>query len=545
MASATRIIRGAYRDSIALMRLSAAIAELPGVEQASLVMATPANLDLLREAGLLEGVVDARPSDVLIAVRGTGDKALAAAFDAAARGLAESAAAATGGGAPGAIAPRSAEMALAAAPRSNLALVSVPGEYAAAEATKALRLGLHVMLFSDNVALADEIALKALARERGLLVMGPDCGTAIVNGVPLGFANVVRRGAIGCIGASGTGLQQVTCLIDQAGQGVSHAIGAGGRDLAAEVGGATTLAALAMLGADPATRVIVLVSKPPAPGVARTVLAAARVAGKPVVACFVGAEARAAPERNVHHAPTLADAARVAAALAAGQKPAASARWRAPARLPRTAAGQRYVRALYSGGTFAYEASHLLGALLGEVRSNAPVREELALADPWASVGHTVVDLGADEFTRGRAHPMIDHRLRNERLVREAADPEVAVLLFDVVLGHGSHADPALAIAPALRAARAAAAKRRQPLALVGFVCGTAGDPQGLERQTRALAEAGVILGASNAEAVRIAAAIARRAAAGVAASTRGARKRPPRKASAARRAATRKGGKR
>ncbi|MGB8433137.1 MAG: hypothetical protein WCE38_02595, partial [Burkholderiales bacterium] len=282
MPSATRIVRSAYRDSIALMKLSAALADLPDVEQASLVMATPANLDLLRETGLLDGAVDARPSDVLIAVRSKTGKALAAALDAAERKLAESPAAATSG-MPERMAPRSTGMAVAAAPQANLALISVPGEYAATEAIKALRLGLNVMLFSDGVSVEDEVAIKSLAQARDLLVMGPDCGTAILNGVPLAFANVVRRGAIGCVGASGTGLQQVTSLIDRYGEGVSHALGTGGRDLSEAVGGVTMLAGMRALAADRGTRVLMLVSKPPAQSVARRVLAAARKIRKPVV----------------------------------------------------------------------------------------------------------------------------------------------------------------------------------------------------------------------------------------------------------------------
>src|SRR5580704_9603583 len=98
------------------------------------------------------------------------------------------------------------------------------------------------MIFSDNVPIAEEASLKHEARERGLMVMGPDCGTAIIGGVPLAFANAVPRGDIGIIGASGTGIQEVSTLIARAGRGVRHAIGTGGRDMHAEVGGLTTLA---------------------------------------------------------------------------------------------------------------------------------------------------------------------------------------------------------------------------------------------------------------------------------------------------------------
>jgi succinyl-CoA synthetase alpha subunit len=506
MPTSHKIIRNTYRDSVALMQLSARIAALAGVEQASIVMATPANVALLREAGLLEGEVAASPSDLLVVLRAGTEEAARAALAETDRGLAGAGAPARRGAAQ-ALAPRSIEMALAAQPESNLALISTPGEYAAAEALKALRLGLHVMLFSDNVALEDEVLLKREAQARGLLVMGPDCGTAIVGGVPLGFANAVRRGAIGVIGASGTGLQQVTSLIDQAGLGVSHAFGTGGRDLKAEVGGATMLRALEELAADEATRVIVLVSKPPERAVADKVLARARAAGKPVIACFLGARAADIEGGGVRAAATLEEA----AAMAIGRKlePAAS-----HFEAPQLAAGQRYVRGLYSGGTFCYEATLLLSQALGGVRSNTPVGAAAELEDVWRSTGNTLVDLGDDEFTRGRPHPMIDQRLRNERMVREAADPEVGVILLDVVLGYGAHPDPAAEMLPAIRAARDAAQRGGRGLAFVGFVCGTERDPQGLARQVGALREAGVILAASSAQAARTAAAIANRHAA-------------------------------
>jgi len=502
-----RVLPNLYRDSVSLMALSASLGKRPGVEQVSAVMATPANIELLREAGLLEGRIAASPNDLLLAARGKSKAALEAALATALAALEAAPGAAPAGGT--AVAPsRSLQMARARAPAANLALISVPGEYAAAEALKALNLGLNVMLFSDNVTLADEVMLKRTARERGLLVMGPDCGTAIVDGVPLGFANAVRRGAIGVVGASGTGTQQVTCLVHRAGAGISQAIGTGGHDLHQDVGGISMLQGLEALARDPETKAIVLVSKPPAAAVAKSVLAAAARARKPVVVNFIGAAADEIRGRNLHAARTLEEAALAALALARGRrpKPAAVERLRLPAL--RLRPRQRYVRGLYSGGTFCYEASALLGEALGEVWSNAPVDPGMKLADPWRSREHTLIDLGDDAFTRGRPHPMIDQRLRNERLLEEASDPEVAVLLLDVVLGYGAHPDPAAEMVPAIRKAQATARKKGRALAIVGFVCGTDGDPQGLERQERALREAGVFLAANSARAARLAARI-------------------------------------
>jgi succinyl-CoA synthetase alpha subunit len=493
-----RLLPNLYRDSVSLMQLSASLGKLPGVEQASAVMATPGNLEFLRQAGLVDGDIAPRPNDLLVAVRGKSNAHLEAA-------LAKALASLTGepsqnaGNAVAEAPLRSLQMALGRTPQANLALISVPGDYAAAEAMKALRLGLHVMLFSDNVALSDEVALKRYAAGRGLLVMGPDCGTAIVDGVPLGFANAVRRGAVGVVGASGTGTQQVTSLVHRRGGGISHAIGTGGHDLGKDVGGITMLHGLGLLARDPDTKVIVLISKPPSPAIAREVIAAARKAGKPVVVNFIGSTEDPSGG-NLHVSRTLDDAASAAVALAKGRKPARAST--SPLKPPKLKfkRGQRYIRGLFSGGTFCYEAS----AVLGEVWSNAPVEPKRAIADPWKSREHTLIDLGDDVFTRGRPHPMIDLRLRNERMLEEAADPQVAVILLDVVLGYGSHPDPAAEIVPVLMKIKK---KTRSPV-IVASVCGTDEDPQGLARQETALRDAGVLLTESNASAARLAGAI-------------------------------------
>jgi len=391
---------------------------------------------------------------------------------------------------------------------ADIALISTPGEYAAAEALKALNLGLSVMLFSDNVSEPDELRLKRAADEKDLIVMGPDCGTAIINGLPLGFANVVRRGPIGVVGASGTGMQEVTVLIDRLGSGVSQAIGTGGRDLHSAIGGISMSKGLRDLAADPITRVIVLISKPPAADVAERILDAARRVGKPVVVNFLGADPRKISGGSVHGARTLEDAARAAVDIARGELPRQSYGNVPPSLvgLPPLGAGQRYIRGLYTGGTFCYEAALLLDERLADVYTNTPVCAEGQLEDVGRSHHHTLIDLGDDVFTRGRPHPMIDFRLRNERIVKEAEDAETAVILLDVVLGYGSNTDPAGELIPALQRAREIAAEQRRNLAFVGHVCGTEGDPQGLDLQISALSQAGMVLTQSNAQAVRLAA---------------------------------------
>lgn len=505
MAHVSKVISNFYRDSVALMQLSARLSALPGVRQASAVMASTTNLTLLREAGLLADDVEAGPNDLLIALDGEEEAALAAALGEAERALNQQSVSSLGTG-PRREPPRSLEMGLDVMPAANLALISTPGDYAAAEAFKALRLGLNVMLFSDNVSIEDEVALKRYAQAHDLMVMGPDCGTAIIGGIPLGFANAVRRGPIGLVGASGTGLQLVSCLIDRLDGGISQAIGTGGHDLSREVGGITMVQGLSALAEDSATKVIVLISKPPAPEIAANVLAKARQAGKPVVVNFLGAEPASIAAPGVTPVKTLEDAAFAAVALAAGRKPESIVPAAPLLDLPPPAAGQRYVRGLYSGGTLCYEATLLLGETLPDVYSNTPVGGARALENVWQSRANTLIDLGDDVFTRGRPHPMIDHRLRNERLLAEAQDPQTAVILLDVVLGYGSHPDPASVIAPVIEAAIAHAVAHGRHLAVVGFVCGTAADPQNLGRQEARLRAAGMRLARSNAEAARLAA---------------------------------------
>ena len=506
MASASKIIPDSYRDSVLLMQLSSRLARLRGIRQASVVMASANNVALLRDAGLLAMNPAAGPNDLLIAVEGDSEDALHLALAQAESELNQPSQTPAPQGAWAATRPRSIEMALDAMPEANLLLLSTPGDYACAEALKALALGLNVMLFSDNVTLDDEVMLKRRAQKHGLIVMGPDCGTAIVNGVPLGFANNVRRGPIGLVAASGTGLQQVTCLIDRLGSGISQALGTGGRDLHREVGGISMRQGLQALCEDPATEIIVLISKPPAPDIAAEILRLAQRAGKPVVVNFLGLATGAMPGGNLHAALTLEDAARAAVDLANGRqpRPASNAAPSTATRLARVS-GRRYIRGLYSGGTFCYEASLLLGGALEGVYCNTPVGRAAELQDVWHSKQHTLIDLGDDVFTRGRPHPMIDHRLRNERILSEAGDADTAIILFDVVLGYGAHPDPASEMAPVLQQAFALRAKSGGKLRLVAFVCGTNADPQNLERQETLLREAGVLLADSNAQAVRLA----------------------------------------
>jgi FdrA protein len=361
-----------------------------------------------------------------------------------------------------------------------VALISTPGQYAFADAVDAIDAGLHTMVFSDNMPVDQEVALKEYAKSAGVLLMGPDCGTAVIGGVGLGFANVVRPGPVGIVAASGTGAQHLMTLLDGAGVGVAHCLGVGGRDLSADVGGRSTMQALDLLAADESTELVVVVSKPPAEEVAAKVREHARSLGKPVLFGLLGAGQ-----------PSLTQTAR-SVVEALGQPWTAPEHWPGAVEKPR---GGGSLRGLFTGGTLCDEAMLLAAARLGRVASNIPLEPSWALGADLSSDGHTMIDFGDDRLTQGRPHPMIDGSLRIERMLAEVDDPACSVLLLDVVLGLGSADDPAAGLAEPVRRATAAG------VPVVTSVIGTRDDPQGLRRQVAALNDAGAAVYLSNAQA--------------------------------------------
>jgi FdrA protein len=390
------------------------------------------------------------------------------------------------------------------APGSNVAVISVPGDYAALEAHHALSAGLDVLLFSDNVSVAAEVQLKQRAQRLGRLVMGPGAGTAMLGGICLGFANVTAPGSVAVVAAAGTGAQEAMSLLDRWGVGVSHVIGLGGRDLSAGVGGIMARSALHALAGDEGTEVILLVSKPPSPEVAHQVLPAA--GGKPVIAALLGLPGGLDVPDNVTLATTLETG--VLATLATlgvpAPNPAAGLRERVAGAIAGLAPQRRLVRGLFSGGTLCYESLVILSAQLGPVYSNTPLDPDLGLPAPAGS--HTCLDLGEEEYTKGRPHPMIDPEARIELLREQGTDPDVAVIILDVVLGYGAHEDPAAELAPVCAAITA----KGGPIVAV-YVLGTHADPQGFDAQRQAFSDAGCVVTETAARASLAAAAIARR----------------------------------
>jgi succinyl-CoA synthetase alpha subunit len=495
--------KNAYYDSVFLMLATKALKRQPGVKEAVVAMGTEVNLGLLEAIGLLSGEAkSAKPNDLVIAIEAeTGEAA-----EEACRSAEEILKKKSHGGGEEEYRPVSLEGALKILPEANLVVISVPGRYAAREARRALNKGLHVMVFSDHVSVEEEVELKEMALERGLLMMGPDCGTAILNGKPLCFANVVRKGPIGLAAASGSGLQEVCCCIDRMGGGISQAIGTGGRDLQdRRVRGRMMLMGIEALKHDPETDVIVVLSKPPTEEVAAIVLSKLEDTGKPCVVHFLGLKP-SGKRGSVQFAGNMEEAAAMAVALSRGEEyrrpcsslSGAEASRVAEAEVNTMAFEQRYVRGLFAGGTLALEAMALFEQEGFRILSNVQKERGRALQSPHRSEGHAIVDLGDDVFTLGRPHPMIDPSLREERIAKEAADPETALLLLDVVLGYGAHRDPCGALAESVIQAKAQVAGRGGYLSIIASITGTEKDFQNMAEQRKKLESAGCLVMPSN-----------------------------------------------
>lgn len=471
----TEVREGAYADSIVLMQLQSDLQRLDGVLSAGVVLGATVNLDLLRAADLLDSSGRrAQADDLVIAIRAASETQAVSAIgqiDTLMRKRKTTEA--------GDYRPRSLTSGLRLMPGASWVSISIPGRFAAAVADEALEHGCHVFLYSDNVGRADEIELKRKAAAKGLLLMGPDCGSAIIGGIGFGFSNAVRRGPVGLVSASGTGLQAISSRIHHLGSGVSQAIGTGGRDLSSTVEGVTARQGLDLLARDPATRVIVVASKPPDIEVGREILAQARAIAKPAVVLFSGSVNPGRQISNLHFARTLTEAAELAVALA---QPDASQE----ATRRDVGAERRYLRGLFVGGTLAFEAVQTAVPLLAPLYTNLVSEHVSSPPESTRSFAHTILDLGADEYTVGRLHPMMDQRLRLERLEQEAADPETGTILLDVVLGRGAQPDPAEELAPILRQITSP-----NQIRVVALVVGTDEDPQNLDSTIERLADAG------------------------------------------------------
>lgn len=501
----TVIKPNSYQDSVSLMLLTNKLSEMEGIRQISVMMGTPANKDIFKNSGLLTPEVEvANPNDICIVVD-TEDEGLIDGVLKEADDFLQNQATKSQGSKLKTV--RTLDSALKALPDANIAIISIAGQYAAQEAKKAVERGLHVFIFSDNVDLDAELELKTMAKQQGTLVMGPDCGTGIISGIPLAFANVVNEGNIGIVGASGTGIQEVTTQIERMGGGISHAIGTGGRDLSETISATTAIQALEGLASDPNTDVIVLISKPPAPEVKAKVVAVMKTLGKPVVAIFMG-DRPLEQHDNISYAYTLEDTAIKAVELAKtiSKAVAANEEESIPHVEALKASGtQQKLKGFYSGGTLAAEAAMLLADAVGGHGDREHKNGFMFHQD-----GHEIIDLGDDAYTQGRPHPMIDPRLRVDMILEAARNPETAVILLDVVLGYGSHEDPAGALVPAITKAISSAAAEGRGLAVIASVCGTLNDPQVYDEQVEKLKEAGVIVQGSNADAVRLAVSVIR-----------------------------------
>ncbi len=490
-----------YYDSVTLMVITSEITKIPGVGEASVCMGTELNKEMLVASGLSNpDTENATTNDLIIAFE-TNDSSVKDDVLKTVDELLKKKKHSSGAGGATVAAPISLKTGLSEEPDTNLAIISVPGRYAFIEAQKALLSGLNVMLFSDNVSLEEEKLLKTYAVKKGLLMMGPDCGTSIINNKGLCFANEIRKGNIGIVGATGTGIQEVTVLIDQFGGGITQAIGVGGRDLSSEIGGIMMLNVLESLKNDKETEIILLLSKQPSQSVADKIITAAENCSKTVVICFMGYSEDVTNSKNVFFVPTLEEAAMKALELT-GIKPDMK-----PEDLSfsedlakKLSSEQKYVKGLFCGGTLCSEAKYIFNNYLAEPSNGKAIDDTL-------TKGHTFLDLGDDKYTMGKPHPMIDPTIRNGKIAEEAKNKETAAIILDFVIGHGAHDDPASVALKSIQEAKAASPN----MVIIAYVCGTEKDFQGLQKQKDILTSAGVIIADSNAQAARIAAEVIRR----------------------------------
>ncbi len=502
------IRKNTYYDSVALMLISKEVGKMEIVKEVLVGMGTELNKELAENLGLSNAsIMELGPNDFFVSVLTNEKNDFSQVMEKVNELLTQKKESSSGE-----YNPPTFDAAVKFAPDSNLVLISLPGAYAFDEAKKALDNGMNVMLFSDNISIEQEKMLKETGREKGLLVMGPDCGTAIINNVPLAFANVIKPGSIGVIGASGTGTQEVSVIIEKLGGGVSQVIGTGGRDLSKDIGGIMMMEAIKALTYDDATKVIVLISKPPAPEIAEKVLQLAKDSGKPFVVDFIGGDPDTIKKYDGIPGYTLEDTAYKAVALARGEEVKDMlgfnlADEEIDAIVNREVAklqpDQKYLRGIYTGGTLCDEAMKLLFNELGGIYSNIPLKPEFLLEDIHKSQKHTCIDLGDDVFTVGKAHPMIDPSGRQARLVAEAKDGSIAVILMDFVLGYGAHIDPVGEMLPSVEKAKEILKEQGKEVIWVASVCGTEGDPQDLLDQEKRLIDAGFVVMPSNAQAVR------------------------------------------
>ena len=495
--------QGKYYDSVSLMIISNEINKLSGVIDSSIVMGTHENISILKVADLYISDFDkVDDTDLLISMKVEKEKDFENALvklDELFKELSNKSDDDTD------FAPKSLESAVKQMPEANLSLISIAGKYAVAEAWKALKSGLHVMLFSDNISIEDENKMKTYGLENDLLVMGPDCGTAIINGVPLAFSNVVNRGNIGIVAASGTGLQEVSSIISNEGAGISQALGTGGRDVKEEIGGKMFIRSMQALAQDDDTKIIVLVSKPPHESVQAKIAAEIKNINKPVVSILIGGDPKVLEKAGAFSANTLEEAALMAVKLSKGEDIKSISTDTdfskiAEKETKNKTAEQKYVRGLYSGGTLCDETQLLFKDKIGYAYSNTPLTSEFLMKNVWESTENIVIDLGDDEFTAGRPHPMIDFSLRNKRIIQESTDPQVAVILLDVVLGYGANMQPAQELAPIFRQAL----ENNPKITIIATITGTSGDPQNKELVEQELQNAGAIIMQSNASAAKL-----------------------------------------
>ena len=478
------VIEGRYIDSVLLMQISREIEKMQGVSKASCMVATAENISFLEMAGFHppSGVSG---NSVIIAVEAESSKkcedAINNAINLIDTGMVQHKTSYTLDDLPD----------LISTDDFPVVFISTPGEYAYDVADKSLDSGANIHIFSSNVPIEQELRLKTKGASKGLFVMGPDCGTSIIHGKGLGFSNALEAtGDIGIIGSSGTGIQELSVLMDRNGLGVSYAIGVGSNDLKESINGIMSKQALNFL--KERCSAIAVVCKKPDPSVERALLES--MGNIPSVFISLGSDKQYS-SGNTYVTGNIDDAvSHLMSKIGKGRK----IQQEAFPKMKEPGKDRKLLRGFFVGGSLCYQAQAILHGKGIHVFSNAPADEQYRVEKDFDNL-NVCIDTGAEEYVAGKPHPMIDPVSRNSFLVRESSRNDVRVILFDIILGYGSAEDPVAGLD-----------KMKNGPVLVASICGTEKDSQGYQSIRKRLEDKGVVVFRSAARAAEYAASIMR-----------------------------------
>ena len=491
-----------FRDSVQMMQFSQQLKDEQGVIDAAIVMSTVLNKNTLKNMNLLtEDGISATENDTLISINCQDENSLSNAIQKAEQLLTSISAKAKNEF-------TSLASALDTFSDANIASLSIPGQFVKEMATELINKQLNLFVFSDHVPLEDEIYLKNLALENNVLFMGPEAGTSILNGTVFGFGNRVRKGSIGIIGASGTGIQESSTMIDLFGEGISHGIGVGGRDLRNDIGGMMTMKAMEIFENDPNTKAVLLVSKPVDNYIRNKIINKINnFSKKNYVLCLIGDNENSVDTAKIKFSKSIQMSVLKILKLLDDNvykktKDVVRNQINDSIKLSESLSkdlneGQKFIRGFFAGGTLCYESKIILEQMIGKIYSNLSSDDEYSIKGNVSSKENTLIDFGEEEFTSARPHPIIDPLLRRNRILEDANDPNVGVIIIDIICGINAAKNTMAFHAETIKKAIEIAREQGRKLSVFTYICGTENDVS--KNELKLLADSGAKLFTSNA----------------------------------------------